>query len=49
MALDTANRATMETGTSKLADDAKKLRENEQVQKTYPGVDQRVTRIGKYG
>ena len=40
MALDTANRGyVMETGTIVLADDAKVLRENEQVQKTYLGVD----------
>ena len=40
MALDTADRGyVMETGTIVLADDAKKLRENEQVQKTYLGVD----------
>jgi branched-chain amino acid transport system ATP-binding protein len=40
MALDTANRGyVMETGTIVLADEAKVLRENEQVQKTYLGVD----------
>jgi branched-chain amino acid transport system ATP-binding protein len=40
MALDTADRGyVMETGTIVLADDAKALRENEQVQKTYLGVD----------
>jgi branched-chain amino acid transport system ATP-binding protein len=40
MALDTADRGyVMETGTIVLADDAKVLRENEQVQKTYLGVD----------
>jgi branched-chain amino acid transport system ATP-binding protein len=40
MALDTASRGyVMETGTIVLADDADKLRENEQVQKTYLGVD----------
>jgi branched-chain amino acid transport system ATP-binding protein len=40
MALDTARRGyVMETGTIVLADDAKALRENEQVQKTYLGVD----------
>jgi branched-chain amino acid transport system ATP-binding protein len=40
MALDTASRGyVMETGKIVLADDAKKLRENEQVQKTYLGVD----------
>jgi branched-chain amino acid transport system ATP-binding protein len=40
MALDTAHRGyVMETGTIVLADDAKALRENEQVQKTYLGVD----------
>ena len=40
MALDVAQRGyVMETGTIALADDAKSLRENEQVQKTYLGVD----------
>jgi len=40
MALDTASRGyVMETGKIVLADDAKSLRENEQVQKTYLGVD----------
>jgi branched-chain amino acid transport system ATP-binding protein len=40
MALDTADRGyVMETGTIVLADDAKALRQNEQVQKTYLGVD----------
>jgi branched-chain amino acid transport system ATP-binding protein len=40
MALDTADRGyVMETGTIVLADEAKALRENEQVQKTYLGVD----------
>jgi branched-chain amino acid transport system ATP-binding protein len=40
MALDTAHRGyVMETGRIALADDAKSLRENEQVQKTYLGVD----------
>ena len=40
MALDTANRGyVMETGTIVLADDAKALRQNEQVQKTYLGVE----------
>ena len=39
-ALDTADRGyVMETGTIVLADDAKALRHNEQVQKTYLGVD----------
>ncbi len=38
MALDVANRGyVLETGTIALADDAKKLRENEQVRKTYLG------------
>jgi branched-chain amino acid transport system ATP-binding protein len=38
MALDTADRGyVMETGTIALADDAKSLRENEQVRKTYLG------------
>jgi branched-chain amino acid transport system ATP-binding protein len=38
MALDTAHRGyVMETGTIALADDAKKLRENEDVRKTYLG------------
>ena len=40
MALDVASRGyVMETGAIALADDAKALRENEQVQKTYLGVD----------
>ena len=40
VALDTADRGyVMETGTIVLADDAKALRQNEQVQKTYLGVD----------
>jgi branched-chain amino acid transport system ATP-binding protein len=40
MALDVASRGyVLETGTIALADDAKKLKENEQVQKTYLGVD----------
>jgi branched-chain amino acid transport system ATP-binding protein len=40
MALDTASRGyVMETGKIVLADDSDKLRENEQVQKTYLGVD----------
>jgi branched-chain amino acid transport system ATP-binding protein len=40
MALDTADRGyVLETGSIVLADDAKALRENEQVQKTYLGVD----------
>ena len=40
MALDTAQRGyVMETGNIVLADDAKTLRENEQVKKTYLGVD----------
>jgi branched-chain amino acid transport system ATP-binding protein len=40
MALDTADRGyVMETGTIALADDAKRLQENEQVRKTYLGVD----------
>jgi branched-chain amino acid transport system ATP-binding protein len=40
MALDTADRGyVMETGKIVLADDAKTLRQNEQVQKTYLGVD----------
>jgi branched-chain amino acid transport system ATP-binding protein len=40
MALDTADRGyVLETGKIVLADDAKALRENEQVQKTYLGVD----------
>jgi branched-chain amino acid transport system ATP-binding protein len=40
MALDVAQRGyVMETGTISLADDSKSLRENEQVQKTYLGVD----------
>jgi branched-chain amino acid transport system ATP-binding protein len=40
MALDTAQRGyVMETGSIVLADDAKTLRENEQVKKTYLGVD----------
>ena len=38
MALDTADRGyVMETGTIALADDAKALRQNEQVRKTYLG------------
>ena len=38
MALDTAHRGyVLETGRIALADDAKKLRENEQVQKAYLG------------
>jgi len=40
MALDTADRGyVLETGKIALADDAKKLRENEQVRKTYLGED----------
>jgi len=40
MALDTASRGyVMETGSIVLADNAKSLRENEQVKKTYLGVD----------
>ena len=40
MALHTANRGyVMETGNIVLADDAKALSENEQVKKTYLGVD----------
>jgi branched-chain amino acid transport system ATP-binding protein len=40
MALETASRGyVMETGRIVLADDAKSLRENEQVRKTYLGVD----------
>jgi branched-chain amino acid transport system ATP-binding protein len=40
MALETASRGyVMETGKIVLADDSDKLRENEQVQKTYLGVD----------
>jgi branched-chain amino acid transport system ATP-binding protein len=40
MALDTADRGyVLETGTIALADDAKALRENEQVRKTYLGED----------
>jgi branched-chain amino acid transport system ATP-binding protein len=40
MALDVANRGyVMETGKIALADDAKKLRENEDVQRTYLGAD----------
>jgi branched-chain amino acid transport system ATP-binding protein len=40
MALDTASRGyVMETGSIVLADDAKSLRENDQVKKTYLGVD----------
>ena len=40
MALDTADRGyVMETGRIVLADDAKRLRENEDVKKTYLGVD----------
>ena len=39
MALDAANRGyVLETGTIALADDAKKLKQNEQVRKTYLGV-----------
>jgi branched-chain amino acid transport system ATP-binding protein len=40
MALEVASRGyVLETGTIALADDAKKLKENEQVQKTYLGVE----------
>jgi branched-chain amino acid transport system ATP-binding protein len=40
MALETADRGyVMETGTIALADDAKSLQQNEQVRKTYLGVD----------
>jgi branched-chain amino acid transport system ATP-binding protein len=40
MALDVANRGyVLETGTVALADDAKRLKENEDVQKTYLGAD----------
>ena len=40
MALDTAHRGyVLETGRIALADEAKKLRENEQVQKAYLGID----------
>jgi branched-chain amino acid transport system ATP-binding protein len=40
MALDAADRGyVLETGTVALADDAKKLRENEQVQRTYLGIE----------
>ena len=40
MALDTADRGyVMETGRIALADDAKRLRENEEVRKTYLGAD----------
>jgi branched-chain amino acid transport system ATP-binding protein len=40
MALDTAHRGyVMETGTIVLADEAKALRDNEQVRKTYLGAD----------
>ena len=40
MALDAADRGyVLETGTVALADDAKNLRENEQVQKTYLGIE----------
>jgi branched-chain amino acid transport system ATP-binding protein len=40
MALDVANRGyVLETGTIALADDAKRLKANEQVQKTYLGAD----------
>jgi branched-chain amino acid transport system ATP-binding protein len=40
MALDAADRGyVLETGTVALADDAKSLRENEQVQKTYLGIE----------
>jgi branched-chain amino acid transport system ATP-binding protein len=47
MALDTAHRGyVMETGTIVLADDAKALRQNEDVQKTQPVSD---TNSGKYG
>jgi branched-chain amino acid transport system ATP-binding protein len=39
MALDVANRGyVLETGTVALADDAKKLRENEEVRKAYLGM-----------
>jgi branched-chain amino acid transport system ATP-binding protein len=41
MALDTANRGyVMETGRIALADDAKKLQENEQVRETYLGISE---------
>jgi branched-chain amino acid transport system ATP-binding protein len=40
MALEIAHRGyVMETGRIALADDAKNLRENEQVQKAYLGID----------
>jgi branched-chain amino acid transport system ATP-binding protein len=40
MALDTAHRGyVLETGRIALADEAKNLRENEQVQKAYLGID----------
>jgi branched-chain amino acid transport system ATP-binding protein len=40
MALDAADRGyVLETGRVALADDANKLRENEQVQKTYLGIE----------
>ena len=40
MALDAADRGyVLETGRVALADDATKLRENEQVQKTYLGIE----------
>jgi branched-chain amino acid transport system ATP-binding protein len=40
MALETADRGYgLETGRIALADDAKKLRENERVQKTYLGIE----------
>ena len=40
MALDAASRGyVLETGTIKLADDAKALRQNEEVRKTYLGED----------
>jgi branched-chain amino acid transport system ATP-binding protein len=40
MALDAADRGyVLETGRIALADDAKTLRENEQVQKTYLGIE----------
>jgi branched-chain amino acid transport system ATP-binding protein len=40
MALDVAARGyVLETGHVALADDAKRLRENEDVQKTYLGID----------
>jgi branched-chain amino acid transport system ATP-binding protein len=41
MALETANRGyVMETGRIALADDAKKLQENEQVRETYLGISE---------